>query len=101
MYNTTLQQLARNYAESFYNYIVGYNIEITVEDSYYLLEYAICCIYQIPCNWYTEGIRLYSESVIQYLNSAIIPNAYLTYEERIGLVSLSNSYLVAIVGSCV
>ena len=95
-----LQDLAKDYASAFFDFIKGYNIAITIEESYYLIDYAICSIYGVPCQWYTDGIRMYGQIAINHLNNSIVPNNMLSYEDRISLVSLSNSYLVAIFSQC-
>jgi len=95
-----LQDLAKSYADTFFTFVKGYNIAITIEESYYLIDFAICTIYGIPCQWYTDGIRMYGQIAINHLNKCIVPNQMLSYEDRISLVGLSNSYLVAIFDQC-
>lgn len=97
---TIIQELAKAYADNFFTFVKGHNIAITVEECYYLIDYAICSIYEIPCSWYTDGIRMYGQMVINHLNLNVKACPMLNYEDRVSLVSLSNTYLVAIFQAC-
>lgn len=100
-YDVSIQQFAKMYANQFITFINSYNIQITIEEAYYLLDYTLCMIYSIECSWYTEGIRMYGALSTSVLNSMVAFDGSLTYEERVSLIALSKNYFVAYTGCAV
>lgn len=94
-YNIMLQELAKDYSISFFNFLASYNIGITIEEAHYLLDYIISTIYGVECQWYTDSIRSYGVIGVSVISSSVATDNSLYYEDRVALVQLACSYFVA------
>lgn len=94
----SLQNFANLYANQFIFFVNSYNIQISVEEAYYLLDYTLCNSYGLECMYYTEGIRMYGNLSMNVLNSLVAFDGSLSYDERVSLVALSKNYFVALTG---
>ena len=91
----SLENLARQYVDSYLRWISGNGIMLPREDFYYLLDYCLQTIYEIPCPWYTEGIAMYGTVCINWLLNSVPTVCQLTYEGRVSLVAVAHSYFIA------
>lgn len=94
-FEMNLQNLASQYVSFYIRWLQSNGINLIAEECYYLLDYSISMIYDVPCSWYTESIVLFGNNCINFLVNNIATVHALNYEARVSLVSLCHSYLIA------